>query len=161
MIREAKISDAQFITAIYNYYIKNSIATFEEKEIDETEIENRIKKIKGNYTWIVYEDANSIRGYAYTSNWKERNAYRFTAELTVYVENGHYGKGIGSELMDSLIEESRKKNLHKLMGGIALPNEFSIRLHEKFGFQKCAHFRESGFKFGKWIDVGYWELILQ
>lgn len=160
MIRNVKLSDADSIANIYNYYIKNSTATFEEEEIPEDEIIRRINIVRENHVWIVYEEDGKVRGYAYAIRWKDRDAYRFTAEIAVYTEEGFSGRGIGSSLMENLIDGSRKKNLHKLMGGIALPNEASIALHEKFGFVKCAHFRESGFKFGKWIDVGYWEKIL-
>ncbi|MEO8447742.1 MAG: N-acetyltransferase family protein, partial [bacterium] len=139
---------------------KSSIATFEEEVMSEEEIKNRIKDVSKDYPWIVYEDSGKVSGYAYATKWKERNAYRFTAEIAVYVENGNERKGIGTELLKNLIELSKEKGLHKLIAGIALPNEASITLHERSGFEKCAHFKQSGYKFGKWIDVGYWEKIL-
>ncbi|MDZ4713267.1 MAG: GNAT family N-acetyltransferase [bacterium] len=160
MIREVNINDAKAIVKIYNHYIKSSIATFEEEVISEEEIKNRITKVSKDYPWIVYEENGIVSGYAYATRWKDRNAYRFTAEIAVYVENGNEGKGIGTELLKNLIELSNKKGLNKLMAGIAIPNEASIALHERFGFEKCAHFKQSGYKFGKWIDVGYWEKIL-
>lgn len=161
MIRDVKLSDAETIADIYSYYIKNSIATFEEDKITKEEIRSRIEIVMPSHTWLVYEEDGYVRGYAYSSKWKDRKAYRYTAEIAVYIEDGYSGKGIGSYLMKRLVEESEKKNLHKLMGGISLPNDASVALHEKFGFKKCAHFRESGYKFGKWIDVGYWEKILR
>jgi len=160
LIREVNINDAKAIVKIYNHYIKSSIATFEEEVISEEEIKNRITKVSKDYPWIVYEENGIVSGYAYATRWKDRNAYRFTAEIAVYVENGNEGKGIGTELLKNLIELSNKKGLNKLMAGIAIPNEASIALHERFGFEKCAHFKQSGYKFGKWIDVGYWEKIL-
>jgi len=160
LIREVNINDAKAIVKIYNHYIKSSIATFEEEVISEEEIKNRITKVSKDYPRIVYEENGIVSGYAYATRWKDRNAYRFTAEIAVYVENGNEGKGIGTELLKNLIELSNKKGLNKLMAGIAIPNEASIALHERFGFEKCAHFKQSGYKFGKWIDVGYWEKIL-
>lgn len=157
MIRNVRNSDIPFITAIYNYYIKNTIITFEEEEIDEIETGKRIEEVRNAYPWIVYEENKKPVGYAYASKWRERSAYRFSAESTVYLNKDYSGKGIGSMLLIELIEKSKTKNIHSLIGGIALPNKASIKLHEKFDFKKCAHFKEVGYKFGKWIDVGYWE----
>jgi len=92
--------------------------------------------------------------------WKDRSAYRYSVESTVYVDPAALGVGYGSQLYESLLANLRQQKFHVVMGGIALPNQASIRFHEKFGFQKIAHFKEVGYKFGQWIDVGYWQLIL-
>ncbi|MBN2677201.1 MAG: N-acetyltransferase, partial [Anaerolineaceae bacterium] len=99
-------------------------------------------------------------GYAYGNKWKDRSAYRFTAEVTVYVDKDNHGKGIGNKLLQALIDDSRSRNIHVLIAVIALPNDKSIRIHEKHGFKKVAHFAEVGYKQNRWIDVGCWELRL-
>lgn len=159
MIREVNESDIPFIKVIYNYYIKNTIVTFEENEIDDDETGKRIIEITKDYPWIVWEEDNQITGYAYASRWKARTAYKHSAEVTVYVDKRSFGKGIGSKLLDNLINKTKEKNIHCLIGGIALPNQASKALFEKFRFTKCAEFKEVGFKFGKWIDVGYWQKV--
>jgi L-amino acid N-acyltransferase YncA len=160
MIRKVRDSDAPSICEIYNYYIKNTIITFEEEKIEEIEIYKRIKEVIKNYPWIVYEEDGRIVGYAYATKWKERFAYRYSVESTVYLNKNYFGKGIGGKLLKQLVEEAKSKNIHSLIGGIALPNKSSIALFEKLNFKKVAHFKEVGFKFGKWIDVGYWERII-
>lgn len=160
MIRNVNNFDVPFIKEIYNYYVKNTIITFEEEEINESDVLKRIEEITDKYPWIVYEENKKTVGYAYASEWKDRSAYRYSAESTVYLKIDYSGKGIGSILLKELIEKAKSKNIHTLIGGIALPNEASIRLHEKYEFKKCAHFKEVGYKFGKWIDVGYWERII-
>jgi phosphinothricin acetyltransferase len=156
MIRKATLKDTKAITKIYNYYIKNDIATFAEKPIP---IKETKKNIKNAILWLVFVEKNVVVGYAYASKWKERTAYRFSAETSVYLSAKYQGKGIGSKLYAHLLSEIKKLNIHSVIGGISLPNKASERLHEKFGYKKVAHFKEIGFKFNKWIDVGYWELI--
>ena len=158
-VRDAKPKDATEIADIYNYYILNTIITFEEDTIDTKEIQERIASTIPELPWIVYEEEGEILGYAYASRWKSRCAYKHSVESTVYLKQGVLGKGIGTTLYTKLIQRLRKTGLRAVIGGIALPNDPSIRLHEKLGFEKVAQFKEVGHKFGKWIDVGYWELI--
>lgn len=160
MIRNININDAKEISEIYNYYIKNTIITFEENPVSETEMAERIKSQKPNLPWIVFEENNEIIGYAYASEWKSRCAYKFSIESTVYLKTNKTRKGIGSILYKELINQIKQSDIHAIFAGIALPNEASIALHEKLGFNKVAHFKEVGYKFNKWIDVGYWELVL-
>lgn len=156
MIKKATIKDAKAITNIYNYYVLNDIATFAEEPILIKETEKNIKKA---IIWLVYFEDNHIVGYAYASKWKERSAYRFSAETSVYLAPNYLGKSIGTKLYEHLLKEIKKLNIHSVIGGISLPNIASQKLHEKFGYQKVAHFKEVGFKFNKWIDVGYWQLV--
>ena len=122
---------------------------------------NRIIEITSFLPWFVYEEEGQIIGYAYANKWKGRCAYRFSVESTIYLKNGQQGKGIGSKLYTALLEVLRERKIHAVIGVIALPNANSQRLHEKFGFKKVAHFTEVGYKFNKWINVGYWELLLK
>ncbi|MBZ4684250.1 MAG: phosphinothricin acetyltransferase [Fusobacteriales bacterium] len=160
MIRKVKLSDAKQIADIYNYYIEKTIITFEEEKVSEKEIEKRIEKILKDYFWIVYEENNKILGYAYVGKWRERSAYRFTVESSVYLDKNHTGKGIGEKLYRELIKISKDKGLKAIMGVISIPNEASIKLHEKLGFYKAGYFKEVGIKFDKWIDVAYYQLNL-
>ena len=161
MIRKVTNFDAKKIADIYNYYIVNSVATFEEKEITSEEISKRIARDKlSGLPWIVAEDNQEIVGYAYATEWNKRSAYRFTVETTVYLLNSAVSKGWGNKLYGVLYSELKNMNVHMVIGGITLPNQVSVALHEKFGMKKVAHFSEVGFKFNKWHDVGYWQVQL-
>ena len=159
MIRDAIGSDVSAITEIYNYYIEHTVVTFEEEAKTVSEMAERIQGVQAKYPWIVMEVEGGIVGYAYATEWKSRSAYRFSAESTVYIKNGLNGKGYGYALYTALLEKLRAKNMHCILAGIVPPNPASIRLHEKLGFQKIGIQKEVGFKFNKWEDVGYWQLI--
>lgn len=158
-IRKVEISDAEQIAEIYNYYVLNSHATFETESVSVSEIGKRISEISAKYPYLVLLEAEIIIGYAYASQYKSRAAYKPSVEISIYVRNGIHQKGIGTKLYEKLFEELRKSNFHAIIAGISLPNEPSVKLHEKFGMKKVAHFEEVGFKLGRWIDVGYWEVI--
>lgn len=159
IIRPVNFNDAAQIAEIYNYYILNSHSTFETEEVVADDMQNRIGYLNKNYPFLIAEENERVLGYAYATQFKLRDAYKHSAEVSVYVKNGEHGRGVGTQLYKNLFDKLFRKDFHALIAGIALPNEASIYLHEKFGFEKVAHFREVGFKFGKWIDVGYWQLI--
>jgi len=148
------------LCAIYNPYIKETTVTFEEEPVTEDEMIRRIRKIIPAYPWIVFEESNEVKGYVYANRWKERSAYRYSVEMGIYVDAGFKGKGVGSKLLEELLNKLKDQTVHSVISGIALPNPASIALCEKFGFEKVAHFKEVGRKFGQWIDVGYWERVL-
>ena len=161
MIRSATLKDSQAICDIYNYYILNSHCTFEYEPITASTIQDRIETVQNaSLEWVVLEMEEKILGYAYATKWKPRQAYARTVESTVYLDKDAGGNGYGFELYSALIESLKSKKIHAVLGGIALPNESSIALHEKLGYQKVAQLKEVGYKFNRWIDVGYWELIL-
>ncbi len=161
MIRDVHSNDAQRITDIYNLYIMNTIITFEEIEIPASEIRQRISNVTSKgLPWIVYETGDGIIGYAYASPWRTRSAYRFSVETTIYLDQNFTGRGYGKELYAVLLERLRDCGIHTAIAGISLPNEASVKMHESLGFRQAAHFHEVGFKFGRWIDVGFWELLL-
>jgi phosphinothricin acetyltransferase len=159
MIRPVGIADAPAICGIYNYYIANTAVTFEEDPVPTAEMESRIRTVTAAYPWFVREEAGEVLAYAYVHKWQERIAYRYSAELSIYVKHGQEGRGMGRELMTHLLEAVKKTKIRALVSGITIPNERSIALHEKFGFQKVAQFNEIGFKLDQWLDVGYWELV--
>jgi phosphinothricin acetyltransferase len=160
-LRAAVPSDAAVIAAIYNHYIAESVATFEEKPVSDAEMSRRIAEVQSaSLPWLVAEDGGQIVGYAYATQWKARSAYRFSVSISVYSAPGYTRRGIGSKLYGQLFPMLKERNIHAVIGGIAQPNEASVALHEKFGMRKVAHFSEVGFKFNRWIDVGYWQRTL-
>lgn len=161
MIRAALPTDAAQIASIYNPFIRNSIVTFEESEVTADDMAQRIKHIQSaGLPYLVSEEGTHIEGYAYASIWKSRAAYKHTVEVSVYIDPASQGKGLGQRLYTALFETLLPQNYHAVIGVITLPNEASIRLHEHFGMKKVAHFTEVGRKFGRWIDVGYWQGFL-
>jgi phosphinothricin acetyltransferase len=159
-LRNATPDDAARIAAIYNYYVANTTVTFETEPVPETDMRNRIRTISEHHPYLVYEASGQIRGYCYASAWKKRAAYRHTVESTVYVDRASLGRGIGTLLMKALIEALRTTPAHTVIACIALPNPPSVKLHEKLGFRQASGFRETGYKFGKWVDTGDWQLLL-
>jgi phosphinothricin acetyltransferase len=156
-IRPCEADDVAAICEIYNHYIANTVITFEETPLQVSQMAQRIQACTQRYPWLVCEDAAGlIVGYAYASKWKERAAYKHTAESTVYVRAGHGGQGHGKALYAALLEALPARGCHVVLGCIALPNAESVGLHEHFGFEKVAHFTEVGRKFEQWLDVGYW-----
>lgn len=161
MIRNIQNTDIAAVMDIYNYYVLNTIVSFEEKPVDLAYMTEWVNRVTQKFPWLVYEEENKILGYAYASEWNKRSGYRFSVESSVYLLPNVTGQGIGSKLYEKLIEIIKKGNYHVVIGGISLSNAASVALHEKFGYEKSAHYKEVGFKFDKWIDVGYWELILK
>jgi L-amino acid N-acyltransferase YncA len=160
-IRSVLPADTPAIAEIYNHYVRETIITFEDKPVTHDEIDKRIQEVLSlKLPWLIAELNNKIVGYAYASKWRERTAYRFSVEVTVYVDPDHFRQGIGFQLYSQLLSSLKAKGIHAAMGGIALPNSASVGLHEKLGFKKVAHLKEVGFKFDQWIDVGYWQLVL-
>lgn len=159
IIRKVEIGDASQIADIYNFYVENTHHSFEVEPISTEEMRQRIVAFSQDYPYLVAEDENKIIAYAYASCFKPRTAYRHSAEVSVYVKKDLKRKGIGTMLYERLFEELLEMNIHAIIAGISLPNEASVKLHERFGMEKVAHFREVGFKLNRWIDVGYWELI--
>lgn len=159
-IRAATLDDAGAIATIYNHFVRDTIITFEEIEIDGDEIARRMQSVwSSSLPWLVAEEHAQIVGYSYATKWKERVGYRFSVESTVYLTPGATGKGIGLALYNALIVLLEKAGVHAVMGGIALPNDASVALHAKMAMKQVAHFEQTGFKFGRWIDVVYYERL--
>ena len=161
MIRPAESADADGIAAIYNYYVANTVVTFEEEQCTAQQMAARVRETLAlDLPWLVAEnDGGQVIGYAYASRWNGRCSYRYSLEITVYLSHLVMAQGWGSRLYDALFGELRKRPVHVLIAGIALPNAASIALHEKFGMRKVAHFSEVGHKLGQWHDVGYWQVM--
>lgn len=160
MLRPCTPQDAAQICGIYNHYVRDTVVTFEEAPVAAAEMAQRITDVTSRLPWLVWEADGAILGYAYATPWKSRAAYRYAVESSIYLAPSATGQGLGPRLYGALIGELRQKGLHCVIGGAALPNPASVALHERLGFSKVAEFREVGFKFGRWIDVAYWELML-
>jgi L-amino acid N-acyltransferase YncA len=160
MLRLVKPGDSLPICEIYNHYIQHTPITFEESPLTPADMQARIQKVTEGLPWLVCEQDGNLIGYCYAAKWKERSAYRFSVEATIYMHPLWRGKGKGAEMFSALIAELRTRGVHSIIGGVALPNPASIALLERLGLRKIAHFSEVGYKFGKWIDVGYWQLVL-
>jgi phosphinothricin acetyltransferase len=158
MIRDCTDADVPRICDIYNHYIRETTVTFEEAPIPVTEMAHRIAEVSKRFPWLVIESDGAVAGYAYASLWKTRSAYRFAIESTIYLAADACGRGLGTTLYRALLEALPQCGAHRVLGCIALPNEASVVLHERLGFKKIGIFDEVGWKFGRWVDVGYWEL---
>lgn len=156
-IRKVTIEDAEKVGEIYNYYIQNTHHTFEVEPLSVEATQRRIEKITKNYPFLVAENDSELLGYAHAVPFKLRQAYEHTAEVSIYVKNQSKQRGIGSLLYEKLFDKLEDTDIHALVAGISLPNDASVKFHEKLGFEKVAHFKEVGYKLGRWIDVGYWE----
>jgi L-amino acid N-acyltransferase YncA len=160
--RLATGGDAGAIAGIYNHYIRDSVATFETECVTEAEVAGRIAETQDlGLPWFVASDAETVLGYAYASRWKGRCAYRYSVESTIYLAPSAIGRGIGRSLYAAVLDEVEAFGMHVAIGGISLPNEASVRLHEALGFRKIGQFEEIGYKFDRWIDVGYWQLTFR
>ena len=158
MIRDVQSGDAAEIVEIYNHYIEETVITFELEPISSQVMLERINKVlAANLPWLVIEEGGKILGYCYATPWKERSAYRYSVEVTVYLSLNAKRKGFGSQLYVALFEQLKVKGFHRAMGGVTLPNEASVVLHENMGMTKVAHFAQVGYKFEQWLDVGYWQ----
>ncbi|WP_211829107.1 GNAT family N-acetyltransferase [Kistimonas asteriae] len=160
MIRDCMPADAARVCAIYNYYIEESTATFEEQVLTQDVMLDRMFAIQAQFPWLVIEDEGQVMGYAYASSWKDRSAYRYACEVSVYIAKDASGRGLGAQLYEALFERLSAMSIHTVIGIVSLPNAGSVRLHERLGFVQVAHLREVGVKFGRRLDVGYWQRLL-
>ena len=158
MIRSVRLSDAQSILDIYNHYVLNTVVTFDLEPLSLDGFNEKIMMLMPQFPFLVYEESNEILGYAYASKFRPKPAYNQTVESTVYVKKGEHGKQIGTQLYTELLSQLKRDNYHVVLGVLTLPNNNSVKLHEKFGFKQVAHLKEVGYKFGAWQDVGVWQL---
>src|SRR5688572_30172248 len=161
IVRSASAADTEAIARVYNYYVQNTVVTFEEEALSTETMAARVAEVQSlSLPWLVADVDDKVVGYAYANRWKVRSAYRYAVETTIYLEHGHEGRGVGKTLYAALLPILRARGIHAVIGGAALPNEASVALHEKLGFERVGTFREVGFKHGRWVDVAYWQLLL-
>jgi L-amino acid N-acyltransferase YncA len=161
LLRPVQASDAEVIAKIYAPSVESTAFTFETEIPGRDEFRARIQKLDGIFPWFVAEENGSVVGYAYASPHRERAAYRWSVEVSVYVDSQHLKKGIARLLYVRLIESLKLQGFYNAYAGITLPNEPSVKLHESFGFKAIGTYQNIGFKLGQWHDVGWWGLTLQ
>lgn len=159
-IRTAGPSDATAIAAIYAPFVLSGTVSFESEAPDARTMRNRIAASDGFYPWLVATDGGGVVGYAYAGRFRDRPAYHWTVETSIYLAGEAQQRGVGRLLYDALIDTLRAQGFVHAIGAIALPNDSSIRLHEQVGFRRAGVIREAGFKFGRWVDVGFWQCEL-
>ena len=161
MIRLANEGDAAQVAQIYRPYCTESAVSFEELAPAASEMAARIEGTNRRYPWLVDDEGGVVRGYAYASAHRQRAAYRWAVEVTVYLHPGHRGKGLGRALYGELFARLRRQGLVKAYAGILIPNPASQRFHESMGFTLVGVYTKVGYKLGQWRDVGWWQLALQ
>lgn len=161
IIRFVREEDCRQILNIYSYYIENTAVSFETEVPNCEKFEERIKNISSLYPYLVYEKDNKIIGYAYASRYAEREAYRYSVTLSVYVLEKYHGKGIAKQLYDVLFNILLEQGFYNVYACITLPNEKSINFHKKFGFREVGVYNNVGYKLNKWHDVIYMEKMLK
>lgn len=161
MVRHAdEVRDAQACAEIYAPYVSTSAVSFEETVPDAREMAARIRRVAATHPWLVAEREARVVGYAYASPHRERAAYRWAADVAVYVDRDRRRRGVGRELYEPLLALLRQQRFHVACAGITLPNAASVGLHEAFGFERVGVYRKIGWKAGAWHDVGWWQLRL-
>ena len=161
-MRKATVQDADDICSIYNCYVLNTAITFETETVSVNEMQSRIQSVLdcGLPYYVAVEDDHVI-GYCYLHQWNNRCAYSSTKEVSIYLDKDARHQGLGTKLFEQTLRNIDHKNIHVLISGICLPNESSVRLHEKFGFKQTSLMKEIGRKFDEWRNVGHWQLIFE
>ena len=160
-IRLATESDAEQILAIYAPFVRDTAVTFEITIPTVEEFAERVSTVLQRAPWLVCEDTGHVLGYAYATHHREREAYRWCVESSVYIHAKHRRNGVGRALYNALFDCLRLQGYYTIYAGIALPNPASISLHEGMGFEPVGVYRASGYKLGRWHDAGWWQLALR
>src|SRR3954469_1353700 len=160
-IRDADpASDAAACAAIYAPHVEERPVSFEERAPDAAELAARIERYGASHAWLVAEREGRVVGYAYATAFNERPAYRWSTSVSVYIADGARGEGVGRALYEALFDRLRERGFRMACAGITLPNEASVGLHERLGFELVGVNREIGWKQGAWRDVGWYQLEL-
>jgi L-amino acid N-acyltransferase YncA len=157
LIRPVQVSDAHDIAEIYRPIVETTTISFEEIAPGEREMAQRIARIVETYPWLVAERDGRVAGYAYASRHRERAGYRYSVDVSVYVNVNARRSGIASKLYAELLGQLTQRGFHRAFAGVALPNDASIALHQQFGFEIVGVYKEVGWKFGRWLDVAWFQ----
>jgi phosphinothricin acetyltransferase len=161
LIRPATRVDVEAMLAIYAPIVRDSAISFELEPPTPGEFARRLDAVPQGAPWLVAESGGAILGYAYASKFRERAAYRFTVETTVYVRDDMRRRGVARALYAELFTQLRAAGFATALAVIALPNPASVALHESLGFRPVGVFHRVGFKFDRWHDTGWWEFDLR
>ena len=158
LIRLAREADAAALAAVYAPYVEGSRVSFEESAPDASEMARRLRgDPPGFHPWLVAEEGGQVLGYAASSPFRARPAYRWVVETGIYLAAEAHGRGVGRALLTALLDLLERQGYVAAIGAIALPNPASVALHERLGFVHAGTYRGTGFKLGQWIDVGLWQ----
>lgn len=160
-IRPASSGDTSDILRIYAPFVEQTAVSFEEEVPGVEEMASRIETTMKEHPWLVCEYDGRIAGYAYASGHRNRSAYRWTKELSVYIDPDYKRRKIGKVLYQCVIDILDYQGICSVLAGITLPNPESVGFHEHMGFKKTAEFHSTGYKLGEWYDVGWWELTIR
>jgi phosphinothricin acetyltransferase len=161
LIRDADPDrDAAACAAIYEPFVTRSYISFEDVAPTAEELRLRIERVTERFPWLVAEDGGAVLGYAYACAHRERAAYRWAADVAVYIAEGSHRRGIGRALYGHLLELLARQGVQVACGGVTLPNDASVALHEACGFEPVGIYHRIGWKLGAWRDVGWWQLEL-
>ena len=160
VLRFAVPADAPALRDIYVPYVENTPLTFEVAVPSQEEFLQRVSTTLRSYPYLVVQEEGEILGYAYASRVRSREAYDWSAELSIYVRQDCRGKGLGRRLYGCLLELLALQNVHIAYGLVALPNDASHGLHMAMGFRFLGRFAEMGYKMGAWRDIGWYEKVL-
>jgi L-amino acid N-acyltransferase YncA len=162
LIRDADAArDAGACAAIYAPSVENGVASFEERAPSVGEMAARIQTTSAGWPWLIAEVDGAVAGLAYGSGHRARAAYRWAADVSVYVDPAHHRRGVGRALYVALLQRLVDQGFYEACAGIALPNPPSVGLHESLGFRPVGVYRGIGFKLGHWWDVGWWQRTLR
>jgi L-amino acid N-acyltransferase YncA len=162
LVRSAKLDDAPALAEIYRPVVENTTISFELEPPSAAEMRSRVAEITRSYPWLVGVDRERVVGFAYASPHRERPAYASSVDVSVYVGGAARRRGVAKALYAALFTElERTGRFHRAFAGIALPNDPSVALHERFDFELVGIYREVGNKFGRWIDVAWWQRPLR
>ncbi len=160
-IRLASESDAEAMVAIYRPIVESTMISFETTAPDRAEMAQRVRDTLEWHPWLVCEAAGQVAGYAYATKHRVRDAYRWSADTSVYIADEYRRRGVGRGLYDSLLAILASQGYCNAYAGIALPNAASVALHESAGFEPIGVYRGVGYKLGRWWDVGWWHRSLR
>ena len=161
MIRTARDEDAAAIHAIYAPSVSAGVATFETELPGVETMRERLRARLQHYPWLVWEDAGEVLAYAYAGRFRERAAYDWIAETSIYVRRDAQRRGIARRLYGVLLDVMRLQGITQAVGVITLPGTASVAMHEAMGFTPAGIWRQCGYKLGQWWDVGVWQKELQ
>ena len=159
-IRRAEFTDAPAVQAMYAPFVSDSATSFETVVPDVAEIRHRIDAQRDRYPWLVFEADGTVVGYAYASAHRTRQAYQWSVDVSVYVDQRFHRRGIGRALYLALFDLLRRQRFVNAYAGITLPNPSSVGLHQSLGFEPVGVYRQVGFKCGRWHDVMWTHLRL-
>lgn len=161
IIKIAESSHIREILDIYTPSIIESHTSFEYQVPSLQEMRKRVEETLQFYPWIIMESSTGVVGYAYATRFRKRKAYDWVCETSVYVHSNAQSTGVGSQLYSVLLKVLSAQGIQQCIAGVALPNDNSIKFHEKHGFKYLGSFKKVGFKMERWVDVGFWQLELR